>query len=97
MKLCIGATTITAAIVWGLGVFCVGVLNLKWGSYGTEFLTLISSVYPGYKGDHTFVEVLIATGYALLDGAVGGFLFAVIYNTICSCCRCKVCKPDQAG
>jgi len=41
----------------------------------------MSSVYPGYKAAGTLGSVVVGTLYALLDGAVGGALFAWLYNT----------------
>jgi len=42
----------------------------------------MSSVYPGYKAAGTLGSVVVGTlYYALLDGAVGGVLFAWLYNT----------------
>ena len=54
--------------------------NRIWPDYGKEFLTVMASVYPGYKSAEGFKLVLMVTGYGLLDGAIGGFLFAVLYN-----------------
>jgi len=47
MKLSIRALVITAAILWGGGVFFCGILNLIWPAYGVAFLQLVSSIYPG--------------------------------------------------
>lgn len=83
MKLNLKALTLTAAIVWGiLAVFLVGMANLLWPPYGEDFLTLLASIYPGYSGETSFGQVLIATGYGLVDGAVGGLVFGWIYNKL---------------
>jgi len=81
MRLSTTALAITGALVWG--VFCMfgtGVLNLIWPPYGEHFLLTMSSVYPGYHATRTVGDVLIGTGYGAADGAVGGFLFAWVYN-----------------
>jgi hypothetical protein len=82
MKLSIRALTITAALLWGGGLLFVGVLNLAAPSYGVAFLQMMSSVYPGFHAARTFGDVLIGTLYALVDGAICGFLFAWLYNGV---------------
>ena len=87
MKLSIRAFTITAAILWGAAVLLVGLANLIWPPYGQAFLELAASVYPGYEATATFNSVLIGTGYAVLDGAIGGLIFVALYNCLSSCCK----------
>ena len=53
-------------------------LNLAW--LRTSGLDVIASIYPGYHPTASFAQVLIGTLYGLLDGAVGGALFAWLYN-----------------
>lgn len=82
MKLSVQSLTITAAVLWGLCFFFVSVINYLWPPYGKAFLEIMSSVYPGYKTLGTVGSVIIGTLYALLDGAIGGVLFAWIYNAL---------------
>lgn len=82
MKLSIKALTCACAIVWGLVVFLVAVGNLLWPPYGATFLGLVSSIYPGYKAVASLGNVIVGTLYALVDGAVGGAVFAWIYNQV---------------
>lgn len=89
-KLSVKATTLAAAVLWGASVLVVGIANLRWPGYGSAFLQVVDSIYPGYDGLATLRSVLIGTGYGLVDGAVGGFLFAVLYNFfVCSSCEQK--------
>ncbi len=44
------------------------------------FLELMASIYPGYTGEHTFGQVIVGTLYAALDGCIGGFVVAWVYN-----------------
>ena len=40
-----------------------------------------SSIYPGFHGARSLADTLLGTGYAIVDGGVGGFLLAWLYNT----------------
>jgi hypothetical protein len=80
MKLSLRAVAFTAAIVWGLSLLIVGVQNLLWPPYGKAFLDVMSSIYPGYKQQGTTGDVIVATLYAVVDGGIGGFITAWIYN-----------------
>ncbi len=81
MKLSTKSLTITMALFWGGTVFFVALLNFLTPPYGKAFLDLMSSVYPGYKLVGSFGSVVVGTLYALVDGAVGGVIFAWMYNT----------------
>ena len=80
MKLSIKSLTITMALFWGGTVFFVALINFLSPPYGQAFLDMVSSVYPGYKSVGTLSSVIVGTLYALLDGAVGGVVFAWLYN-----------------
>ncbi|HUY12868.1 MAG TPA: hypothetical protein VMX16_04450 [Terriglobia bacterium] len=80
MRLSIKACTISLALLWAGSVLLVGLLNLIFPCYGFTFLQMISSVYPGFHNSRTIASVLIGTGYALVDGGLGGLFFAWLYN-----------------
>lgn len=80
MKLDIRALALAVGLSWGAGIFIVGVANLVSPGYGSVFLQLLASVYPGYSGAATFGQVVIGTLYGLVDGAIGGAVFAWLYN-----------------
>ena len=80
MKLKKRAMALTAAIIWGGAVLLMGIANLIFSPYGEKFMVFVASIYPGYHYPSGFGGVIIATLYALLDGLVCGFLFALIYN-----------------
>ncbi len=81
MKLSVKNLGITAAVMWGGLVFLMGLAHLAWPGYGTAFLELAASVYPGYEIGG-FGSVIIGTLYALLDGGIAGAIFAWLYNTL---------------
>jgi len=80
MRFSLKAVALTGALLWGGAIFLVGVLNLVAPNYGINFLQLTSSVYPGFHDSHTIGSVLMGTVDGLIDGAVGGLLFACLYN-----------------
>ncbi len=80
MKLSVKAPAIVCASLWAGAVLFVGLVNLTAPSYGAGFLSGVSSIYPGFRASHTAADVLVGTGYALVDGAIGGALFAWLYN-----------------
>jgi hypothetical protein len=82
MKLSITAFTIACAILWGGGVLLVAIANLVWPTYGTAFLELLASVYPGYHAAQGGGSVVVATLYGLADGAITGAIFAWLYNLL---------------
>jgi hypothetical protein len=80
MKLSIKGLTLAGGAVWALCLLVVGILNLIWPGYGGEFLKVMASLYPGYKVSGTVIDVIVGMLYALVDGAICGFVFALLYN-----------------
>jgi 4-hydroxybenzoate polyprenyltransferase len=80
MKLNVKAVTISLALLWAASIFLVGLANLIWSGYGQAFLDCIASIYPGYKATASFGQVIVGTLYGLLDAAIGGAVFAWLYN-----------------
>ncbi len=80
MRLSVKGIALTTAALWGGCLLFVGVANLAVPSYGAAFLQGISSIYPGFHVSHTPSAVVVGTAYAVADGAVGGALFAWLYN-----------------
>ena len=80
MKLDLKALTITAAILWAAAVFFVGMANSIWPGYGKAFLLVVASIYPGFAASGTFGDAIVGSLYALVDAAVGAFIFGWLYN-----------------
>ena len=80
MKLDIKALGITAALFWGGSILVIALVNMMWSGYGQAVLDLVASIYPGYDGTASIGQVLIGTGYGLVDGFIGGAIFAWVYN-----------------
>jgi hypothetical protein len=74
------AMTTTAAILLGACMLIVGLVNLKFPSYGADFLRMMSSAYPGFHDSRTFGDVIVGTIYGLAGGAIIGYLFSSLYR-----------------
>jgi hypothetical protein len=82
MKLNVIGLACALAVIWGAVIFLTGLGNLVSSTYGQEFLTVISSLYPGYKATASFGQVIIATVYGVVDAAIVGAVFAWVYNRV---------------
>ena len=82
MKLSTKAMGIAGALLWGGALLLTALANLMWPSYATEFLKSVGSIYPGFQASRTFADVLVGTGYGLVDGGLAGLVFAWVYNWI---------------
>ncbi len=80
MKLNVKALALTFGLFLGGTIFLVGLANRIWPSYGGAVLNMFDSIYPGFKAAQGFRSVIWGTLYGLVDGAIGGALFALLYN-----------------
>jgi hypothetical protein len=82
MKFNITPLALTLGVFWGAAILIVALANLIWPSYGRAFLDLAASLYPGYHPGAGPASVVTVTLYGLLDGAIGGAVFALLYNFV---------------
>lgn len=82
MRLNITALALTAGIFWGGALLLVALANLMWPGYGRAFLDLCASIYPGYRPGAGIGSVITGTLYGVVDGAIGGAMFAWLYNLL---------------
>lgn len=80
MRMDIKALSLTVALVWGGSILLIGLANLIWTTYGVAFLEVVASIYPGYRGDSSFGQVIVGTLYGLVDGFIGGLIIGWLYN-----------------
>ncbi len=80
MRLSVKALGLAIGLLWAGCILLVGTVNLISPSYGVTFLVMASSIYPGFHNTHHFLDVLIGTGYGLVDGGIGGAILALLYN-----------------
>ena len=82
MKLNVTAFALAAGLLWGGAVLVVALANLAWPGYGRAFLELAASLYPGYHPGTGAGSAIVAALYGLVDGGIGGAVFAWLYNLI---------------
>ena len=81
MKLSIRGMAFSMALLWGaVGMFLIGLANIVWPGYGQALLDLAAAFYPGYNATPDIGQVIIGTLWGLADGAIGGAVFAWLYN-----------------
>lgn len=80
MRLNIRAMILAMGIIWGAVVLLTGLANLIWSGYGTVFLEILSSIYPGYRASGSLGDLVVGVLYALIDGGILGLVFAWLYN-----------------
>jgi len=81
MKLNVKAFALTAALIWGIGLFLITwwVIILE-GASGTK--TVLSVVYRGYCISPA--GSLVGLAWGLVDGLIAGAIFAWLYNFLVS-------------
>jgi hypothetical protein len=82
MRFNVTALFLTCGLIWGAAVLIVASANLIWPGYGSAFLELAASIYPGYHAGSTIGSVVTGTLYALVDGAIVGAVFGWLYNLL---------------
>ena len=80
MRISVRGMTIAFALLWGGGVGLVALLHLADPGYGAAFLDAVSSIYPGFHGASSLNDAFAGIVYALVDGAIGGCILALLYN-----------------
>jgi len=87
MRLSVKGLALAIGVLWGACIFLVGIINLAAPTYGVAFLAWASSIYPGFQNSGHFLDVLVGTGYGLVDGGIGGAIVAWLYNCFASSSR----------
>jgi hypothetical protein len=80
MQVNVKALGFTVALLWGGAVLLVGMGNLAVPGYGSAFLEVVASIYPGYQATPSVGEVIVGGLYALADGFIGGLIAGWLYN-----------------
>ena len=77
MKLDVKAFTLTVSIFWGVSLFIITWWIIFLDGPSTD-PTFIGRIYRGYT--LTPLGSFVGLVWALIDGAIGGAIFALIYN-----------------
>jgi len=80
MRLNVIALSLTAGLLWAAVMLVVGLMHYAWPPYGSRFLEVMESVYPGYDIDGSPWRLLVGTVYGLIDGAFAAAVFGLVYN-----------------
>ncbi len=81
MKLDVKAFALTCAVIWGLALFLITWWIILFEGPNVD-LTFIGRVYRGYTV--TGMGSVIGLIWALVDGLIGGAVFAWLYNRFAS-------------
>ena len=81
MKLNVKAFSLAAALVWGFGVFLLTWWIIAFDGPSAD-PTFLGQIYRGYN--ITPLGSVIGLLWAIVDGAIGGAVFAWLYNYLVS-------------
>ena len=70
---------LAGGILWGSALFFVTLISL-WTGYANELSGILKAVYPGYS--ISMLGSIIGLAYGFLDGFIGLYIFAWIYNVL---------------
>jgi hypothetical protein len=82
LRIDVKALAVTAALIWGITLLLVGSAHMVRPHFGSEFLSVVASVYPGYQASGSFRDLAVGIGYGLVDGALFGLVFGWLYNRL---------------
>lgn len=77
-KIDIKAFSISIGATFSLGMFLLGIISMF--GWGTALIEPISSLYIGYAP--TILGSVIGAIWGFFDGAIGGLIFAYLYNSM---------------
>lgn len=84
MKVSALALGLTLGFLWGLAMCLIGIAHAVYPDYGREFFAFMGSIYPGMSSSGTFLNTVVAVAYGAVDGFLGGYVMAVVYNFFAS-------------
>ncbi len=85
MKLNVKAFALACGLIWGFGVFLLTWWIIAFDG-ATGEITFLGRVYRGYNISPA--GSVIGLIWTLADGAIGGAIFAWLYNLL-ACCKAK--------
>ena len=79
-KLDTKAVALALGIMWSLGILFISLLVLFTTSYLHNMVDFLSTVYLGYS--LSFSGIITGMVWGFFDAAIGGFVFAWLYNKL---------------
>jgi hypothetical protein len=79
-KLDAKAVSLSLGIMWSIGVLVMSITALNTESYIHNVADFLSTVYLGYS--LSFSGVVTGMVWGFFDAAIGGFVFAWLYNKL---------------
>jgi len=70
---------LACGITWAFGAFVTALIASSNG-YGSEFVSLLGTVYIGYEA--TLKGAIIGAIWGFIDAGIGGYVLAWIYNKL---------------
>ena len=77
-KLNVKAFAISFGVSWGVAMLLLGWLSVL--GFGTSVVTLMSSMYFGFRPG--FTGGIIGALWGFIDAGIGGAIIALIYNAV---------------
>jgi len=71
---------LTGGIVWGALMFLTTLVSVYAGGYGRTFLSVMTSIYPGYS--ISLLGSIIGLIYGFVDVFVGVYIIAWVYKKL---------------
>lgn len=84
MKVSALALGLTLGTLWGLAMCLIGIAHAIYPGYGREFFEVMGSIYPGMSSAGSLLNIVVAVVYGVVDGFLGGYVMAVVYNFFAS-------------
>ena len=79
-KLNTKSVALSLGIMWSLGIFFISILTLITNSYLHNIVDFLSTIYLGYS--LSFSGIIAGMIWGFFDAAIGGFVFAWLYNKL---------------
>ncbi len=99
MKLNLKAFALACGLLWGVAVFIMAWWLIYWEGLPAEGVdpdpTALGRVYIGFSISPLGSVIGLAWGF--VDGAIGGAIFAWLYNCLASRCRCEEAQAEPAS
>jgi hypothetical protein len=80
MRLDVRAFALACGLLWGVGLFVLTWWIILFDGPSSD-PTFLGQIYRGYEV--TPVGSVVGLAWALVDGAIGGAIFAWLYNALC--------------